>query len=75
METTRPDIGSIYEHYKGKRYIVVDFVRHSENLEEMVLYRTLYENELGRLWVRPLGMFLESISHEGKTRPRFQKIA
>ena len=29
-------IGSLYEHYKGKRYKVHGVVRHSETLEELV---------------------------------------
>ncbi len=61
----------IYQHYKGKRYRLIDVVRHSETLEELVLYETLYENELGKLWVRPKGMFLENLP-DGT--PRFKYI-
>ena len=64
----------VYEHYKGKRYRVIDVARHSESLEEFVLYECLYENELGKLWVRPKLMFLESIEIEGEVRPRFRWI-
>lgn len=64
----------IYEHYKGKKYRVIDVVRHSETLEELVLYETLYENDLGRLWVRPKSMFLETIEIDGQTIPRFRPI-
>lgn len=64
----------IYRHYKGKNYRLIDIVRHSETLEEMALYETLYENKLGRLWVRPLAMFLEMVEFEGKTCPRFEYI-
>ncbi len=63
--------GGVYQHYKGKRYKLIDVVRHSETLEELVLYETLYENELGRLWVRPKTMFLENLS-DG--RPRFKFV-
>jgi GNAT superfamily N-acetyltransferase len=49
-------------------------VRHSETLEEMALYETLYENELGRLWVRPKEMFFENVNIQDVTRPRFEKI-
>ncbi|MCH2534644.1 MAG: DUF1653 domain-containing protein [Bdellovibrionales bacterium] len=63
--------GGIYEHYKGKKYQVIDVVRHSETLEELVLYKTLYENELGDLWVRPKAMFIENLE-DG--RPRFKLI-
>jgi hypothetical protein len=64
----------LYQHYKGKNYILLDFVRHSETLEEMVLYKCLYENELGELWVRPLAMFQEAIIIEGVSKTRFAYI-
>ena len=68
-------LGAIYEHYKGKKYKVLDIVRHSENLEEHVLYECLYENDLGKLWVRPKAMFLETIEVDGKTIPRFKCLS
>lgn len=61
-----------YKHYKGHFYEVVDFARHSETLEDMVVYRQLYGE--GALWVRPKAMFLETVTIEGKTIPRFEKI-
>ncbi len=65
-------VGGIYQHYKGKRYKVHGLVRHSESLEMLVLYEALYENELGRLWVRPEKMFLETVDVDGKKVPRFR---
>ena len=53
-----------YKHYKGKFYEVIGTVRHSETLEELVLYKALYESpEFGKdqLWVRPKKMFLENV--------------
>ncbi|WP_408096039.1 DUF1653 domain-containing protein [Peredibacter sp. HCB2-198] len=67
-------LGGVYQHYKGKNYLVRDLARHSETMEWMVLYECLYENEEGRLWVRPLKMFLETIELDGKTVPRFKYI-
>jgi hypothetical protein len=64
--------GATYQHYKGKLYTLIDVVRHSETLEEMVLYETQYENDLGRIWVRPLKMFQENVIIDGKERPRFK---
>ena len=46
-------IGGKYRHYKGNLYEVVGVARHSETLEEMVVYRALYGE--GGLWVRPMG--------------------
>jgi hypothetical protein len=45
----------IYEHYKGNRYEVIGLAKHSETMEELVVYRALY-GEHG-LWVRPRAMF------------------
>lgn len=63
-----------FRHYKNKPYRYLGTVRHSETLEEMALYETLYENELGRMWVRPKDMFFEDIELAGKIRPRFEKV-
>jgi hypothetical protein len=58
-----------YRHFKGGEYEVLGVARHSEDLEDMVVYRPLY-NDTG-LWVRPLTMFMESVEHDGRTVPRF----
>ena len=62
----------IYQHYKGQLYQVIDIVKHSETLEDMVLYQALY-GEFG-LWVRPLAMFLESVEVDGKLQKRFKLL-
>ena len=61
-----------YVHYKGGRYEVLDTVRHSETLEPLTLYRALY-GECG-LWVRPAAMWLETVTRDGVTQPRFTYI-
>lgn len=58
-----------YRHYKGPYYQVIDVARHSESGEELVVYRPLYGE--GKLWVRPLAMFLEQVDHDGQLQPRF----
>lgn len=61
-----------YRHYKGNDYTVLGIARHSETLEELVVYRAEYG---GRgLWVRPLEMFLESVQVDGETRQRFTPL-
>lgn len=65
-------IGGIYEHYKGKKYCIVGTAKHSETLEEMVVYRQLY-GEYG-LWVRPREMFLENVNVGGNLIPRFRLL-
>lgn len=61
-----------YWHYKGKEYTVIGTARHSETLEEMVLYRQEY-GEHG-LWVRPKPMFSETVNIDGQDVPRFQPL-
>lgn len=61
-----------YRHYKGKDYEVVGVAKHSETLEELVVYRKVYD-DFG-LWVRPLAMFIENIEINGEIIPRFQYI-
>lgn len=63
----------LYRHFKGGRYRVIDVARHSETLEELVTYEALYDNPLGKLWVRPVAMFTEEVVHEGRRVPRFRR--
>lgn len=74
MKKTELKLGAVYQHYKGKRYKIHNVVRHSETLEEMVFYETLYDCDLGQLWVRPKEMFLETIEIDGKVVPRFSLV-
>ena len=62
----------VYRHYKGNQYEVIGFAKHSETLEDMVIYRALY-GERGT-WVRPLLMWNELIEVDGKTVKRFERI-
>jgi cupin 2 domain-containing protein len=69
--TTPIDPGR-YRHYKGKDYFVLGTARHSETLEELVVYRQEY-GERG-LWVRPKEMFLENVQAGGHEVPRFRRV-
>lgn len=62
-----------YRHYKGKDYEVIGVAKHSETMEDLVVYRPLYET-LYPLWVRPLAMFSENIEIDGVVVPRFQYV-
>lgn len=59
----------LYRHYKGNEYKVIGLARHSETLEELVVYQALYGAR--GLWVRPAAMFAETVEIEGKIQPRF----
>ncbi len=66
-----------YQHYKGKFYEVIGTARHSETLEELVIYRALYDSEeFGKnaLWARPKKMFLETVIVDGGEVPRFRPV-
>ncbi|MES2133641.1 MAG: DUF1653 domain-containing protein [Bacteroidota bacterium] len=64
----------LYKHYKGKLYEVIGTARHSETLEELVVYKATYQQEGENLWVRPLSMFTEMLIVEGAEVKRFEKI-
>lgn len=61
-----------YKHFKGNEYEVIGIAKHSETLEEFVVYKALYGD--GELWIRPSSMFLETIERDGKTMARFEYI-
>ena len=61
-----------YEHYKGGQYEVLGIAKHSETMEEFVVYKALYDE--GELWIRPIKMFLEEVEFSGKKIPRFKYI-
>ena len=64
-------VGKKYRHFKGKDYLVLHLAKHSETLEDLVVYQALY-GERG-IWVRPLEMFLEKVEVDGKLVNRFQE--
>ncbi|MBN2095191.1 MAG: DUF1653 domain-containing protein [Candidatus Aenigmarchaeota archaeon] len=66
-----------YRHYKGNFYEVLGTGRHSETLEEVVIYQAEYDSkEFGNnaIWVRPKEMFLELVEVNGKKVPRFEFV-
>ena len=66
MSTIKP---GRYRHFKGNEYEVIGTARHSETLEELVVYRALYGD--GGLWVRPAAMWSETVDRDGYRGPRF----
>ena len=63
----------IYRHYKGNEYEVIGVSKHSETLEDMVVYKALYGD--GGIWVRPLLMWENPIEIDRITVKRFEYIA
>ena len=62
----------VYRHYKGNKYELLFIANHSETLEKMVIYRALYGE--GEIWARPLSMWSEEITVDGRKVKRFEKI-
>ena len=62
----------IYRHFKGNKYEVLGTAKHSETLEEMVIYKALYGNH--DIWVRPVSMWDEVVELDGKKVKRFERI-
>ena len=61
-----------YRHFKGGEYRVHGVARHSETGDLLVVYTPLYGE--GGLWVRPLGMFEELVTRDGREMPRFEYL-
>ena len=63
-------ITGIYQHFKGPYYEVMGIAKHSETLEELVVYR----DETGDMWIRPVAMFAEEVDRDGYKGPRFNLV-
>ena len=61
-----------YRHFKGNEYEVLGTARHSETMEELVVYRALYGE--GGLWVRPVSMWNETVERDGQIFRRFTLV-
>ena len=61
-----------HRHFKGKEYEVLFVAKHSETLEDTVVYKALYGN--GDVWVRPASMWNEDVEFNGKKVKRFTYI-
>lgn len=64
----------IYKHFKGQTYQVLNVARHSESLEEYVVYQPLYTDPASLTWIRPKQNFEEQVHRKGKKVQRFIKL-
>lgn len=55
----KPSKGDKYRHFKGVVVTVLEIAKHSETLEELVIY----EHD-GEIWARPMDLFLSEVDHE-----------
>lgn len=58
-------VGKFYKHYKGNLYKIIALGKHSENLEEMIVYQSVKD---GQIWIRPKSMWNEIIDNNGTLR-------
>ncbi|MBP6994033.1 DUF1653 domain-containing protein [Candidatus Woesebacteria bacterium] len=65
----------VYRHYKGGTYKIHFIVKHTETLEDLVVYEALYNNPKAKYWVRPIDSFVGEVTKDGQTIPRFQLIS
>ena len=63
-----------YRHYKGNLYNVIGTAKHSETLDDYVIYEALYDNKVSKVWIRPLTMFTEKIKVDDKLIDRFEFV-
>lgn len=54
-------VGQKYKHFKGTMIEVIDIAKHSETLEELVIYKHLVD---GEIWARPIDMFNSLVDKE-----------
>ena len=58
-------VGKIYKHYKGNKYKILALAKHSETLEDLIIYQSIEDN---KTWARPYSMWNERIDSEGTLR-------
>ena len=76
MQEVTIEVGSKWQHFKGDIITVKAIAKHSETLEEMIIYEHFNE-----LWARPISSFLsmEDVrnrpDNKTKQKYRFEKIS
>jgi hypothetical protein len=68
--TREIQIASVYRHYKGKMYYVMNLAEHTETYETMVVYHSLYGE--AEIWTRPLDMFMSEVPEDVEENPTGQ---
>ncbi|MBE5738391.1 MAG: DUF1653 domain-containing protein [Clostridiales bacterium] len=65
------EIGALYRHFKGNTYRVIAVAKHTENMEDMIVYSP--ENDNSLVWVRPMSMWNEIVDKD-TNKKRFEKV-
>ena len=61
MGYRKPKKGDVYKHFKGNLYEIVAVAKHTETMEEMVIYQ---EVDGDAIYARPLDMFISKVDKE-----------
>ena len=62
-----------FQHFRGGKYKLIGFAKHSETLEDLVVYQAMYGDN--QIWVRPSSMFFSKVKDEhGNEVDRFREI-
>lgn len=67
----------MYKHYKGNEYEIIAVGKHSDTLEDYVVYQAQYDSsEFGKkaIWVKSVEEFEKEIEIEDKKIKRFTYI-
>lgn len=65
---------NFFKHYKNKPYKILGTAKHSETLENYVIYECLYQNTEAQVWIRPESMFYGAVEVENKLVSRFKSV-
>jgi hypothetical protein len=72
----KPVVGATYQHYSGKKYRILHIANSADNLELLVVYQALYDDEVfgnNNVWVRPLEEFMSMVMIKGIEQKRFKE--
>lgn len=61
--------GQKYKHFKGNEYRIIALGKHTETLEDVVVYQKCKSS--CTVWVRPLKSFISNKTHYGEIIERF----
>lgn len=61
----KAEIGATYRHYKGNIYKIIAFAKHSETMEDMIIYQSVKD---GATWARPASMWNDVVDDKGTLR-------
>lgn len=61
-----------FKHFKGGIYKLIGKATDSETQEELIVYQAMYGDN--KIWVRPVDMFYEVMTIDGKQVNRFQEL-